>query len=419
MNKYVFMIILGGIGSHSAQLLQFGPLTRIMKQQGLEEYVPVVMSAFWLGCGLTSFLVGMLLDRGKLRTVLIWSLPIAVCPFGYMSTDYRVLLATRFLHGVLIAFLSISLVYKLRLMLPPMKKSGEQANRPHSFRDILLAWKEKWQQLKAKGWKEVIRAGDPHKMGMALNATLIALISTLVFSFLGYKWVDQGWPLIGWASITSLLFLLSIGFALMTHKEERSRSKQTLLEEEKSVKRTLTKTEKKQHRVDLLLAFIPGLGMGVIGTVHATYLPLYTTLTIVPLIMFVKRMSEVVGAWLVAFFPSKWDRQMMLGGIVVTGAGVVVLWISPNSTFLFISAVLLGLGFETHRSTLSNSIYQKEKKKGTAVVIPNVAFNFACFIGSLWGALAGLVGYRYLWMTLLVWFAFPLSALLFENRRKG
>jgi hypothetical protein len=59
--------------------------------------------------------------------------------------------------------------------------------------------------------------------------------------------------------------------------------------------------------------------------VTATYLPLYITTILVPLIMFVKRMSEVISAWLVAFLPSKWDQYIMLAGIVVTGASVVTI----------------------------------------------------------------------------------------------
>lgn len=394
LSRYAKMIMISSVGSTSAQLLQFGPLVRIMEQNGDKRYVPWVIGAFWLGALLTSFQAGKLLDRIGPHKMLLLSLPIIVCPWGYLFTDYEMLMSVRFVQGMLISFLSTTLQWMLRRLLPEM-----EADDP---KDI----------------KRVLTAGDPHKKGFALNATLSTWVGTLVFSFLGYIWVAAGWNLVGWAAIASCLFLLTIRVALWIPKEELEQRKKTTEPQPQPEKKVRTKQEKKENRKELFFRLIPGIGMGALTSVFATYLPLYTTMVVVPLIMLVMKIGENVGVWLVAYTLEGKDQYAMASGIIFMGLGTLLLWMSSQFSLLVISALLLGVGVSVHRTTFDNSLYRKAnpQQQGTAVAISKVAFNIACLIGSVWGVVAGVVGIRGFWLATLVWLTLPIFALVREMR---
>jgi hypothetical protein len=151
--------------------------------------------------------------------------------------------------------------------------------------------------------------------------------------------------------------------------------------------------------------------IGVLGpntiflTAVTTYLPVYTVVTLVPLITIWGTLARVLGAKLGSKIHPCWNSIIIQGAYGLLGTGLLLMWSSRHSLVLGLALVIVNLGDAMRTGMLNRSLLVQvpESQKMAARVVQDLSENTAqVTMILLFGLVANYFGIRWMWLSLLL-----------------
>lgn len=378
----VFMLTL--LYSLVFQTYYHSPLSRVLAQAGWEKSLNLLTGANSAGIALGSVLIILITKRESVPHSYVtigsgWGLYCCMLSTGYLLLFHTptlwILIILRFLEGIGLTMLFQSCLHLFHWGIYHKVKAWE--------------FEDKQQLELAVGRKQARRS----------NLVLCLCIPSELLSFWLLGDSDSNHP--AWF----LTAIIAMGvFTLLTLRTTRFPKDLRFTEEVTSPK----EKENEQSTVSLKRLYFSLIGvLGPATTIVAagTYLPVYTSLTLVPLITGWGTLSMVLGMKLVSKIHPCWNSTIIQSAYGFLGIGLLLMWCSNQAVVLSTAMVLVGLGDALESGVLSRCILVQvpDSQKMAARAALNLSQKTAqVILISLLGLVANYFGIRWMWLSFLL-----------------
>lgn len=167
-------------------------------------------------------------------------------------------------------------------------------------------------------------------------------------------------------------------------------------------------TKPTQSTISLRKLYIGLLGvMGPLISIVAvgTYLPVYTTVTLVPLITLWGTLSMVLGTKLISKIHPCWNSALTQGAYGLIGIGLLLMWSSHHSVVLALAMSIMYLGVAMEQGVVARVllVHMPESQKMMASVVRSLSEKTAqVMLIPLFGFVANYFSIRWMWLSLLL-----------------
>jgi hypothetical protein len=378
----VFMLTL--LYSLVFQTYYHSPMSRVLAQAGWEKSLNLLSGANSAGIALGSVLIILLNKRESVPHSYVtiasgWGLYCCMLSTGYLLIFHApplwILILLRFLEGIGLTMLFQSCLHLFHWGIYQKVKSWE--------------FEDKQQLELAVGKKQARRSIVIYCLSIPCEL--------LSFWQLGNS--ESNHP--AWF----LTAIIAMGvFTLLTLRTTRFPKDLRFLEDGSNPKEE--KTE--QPTVSLKSLYFNMIGvLGPATTIVAagTYLPVYTTLTLVPLITGWGTLSMILGSNLVSKIHPCWNSTIIQSAYGLIGIGLLLMWCSNHAVVLSVAMILVSLSIALEWGVLSRCLLVQvpDSQKMSARAALNLSQKTAqVILISLLGIVANYFGIRWMWLSFLL-----------------